>query len=71
MKRVILTSFISLAAFTSVISADVKPAQAHGAALYKAGKGAYNSAQEGDYGTFIFCAFLVVASVVAAVSNSK
>ena len=71
MKRVILTSLVSVAAFTSVMSADIKPAEANGRGLYMAGKGAYHSAQEGNSGALIFFGFLFVGGVISAASNAK
>ena len=71
MKNAILALLISLTAFTSVMSANVKPAQANGRGLYMAGKGAYHSAQEGNGGALIFFGLLFVGGVVSAAQNSK
>jgi len=71
MKRVIWTSLVSLAAFTSVISTDIRPAQANGRVVYHGVRGAYHSAQEGDSSAFLFCAFIVVAGVGSAIANAK
>ena len=71
MKRAILTSLVSLAAFTSVMSADIKPAQASGRAVYHGARGAYNSAQEGDSSAFLFCAFIVVGGIASGIANAK
>lgn len=70
MKRVILTSLVFLAAFTSVMSADIRPAQANGRAIYHGAKGAYNSAQNGSGGGMLFGLFLIVGGVAAACSKS-
>lgn len=65
MKRVILTSLVSLATFTSVMSADIRPAEARGNLLVNGTRSAYDSAQEGDF-TGIFVGLFFVAAGVAS-----
>ena len=71
MKRVILTSLVSLAAFSSVMSADIKPAQANARGVYVAGKAAYQSAQEGNDGALIFFGLLFAGGVISVASKAK
>jgi len=66
MKRVILTSLVSLAAFTSVMSVDMKPAEAgRGNLVVNGAKSAYGSAEEGDF-TGIFVGLFFAAAGVAS-----
>jgi len=75
MKKTILTSLIALTALTSILSTDIKPAEASaGSALYNVGRSTYNAIENGDEetaNTGFWLMGIIVFGGIACASNKS